>query len=669
MNVCWLYAYDNNDSKAREEWCDLMQIGCVNNSFDPELRNVSRKFQAGDTELEAFVHKLENPEKSEFQVKRELAATQRREKNRISYESYRQQYMSHRAELRAGDLREVLVAARVYLGYHHIYDNACSQKDALVQWIGFELADDAMTGFEAVLHRSSLPSPSSVADSFADGTTWNYCYAIMAGLLARLRADLGFSDIPVEVTKTGLLLCLSNQLAISSDEVTLLRVALEPLVVSTDSDREDFARLWIEPSLAAGLSQIPGLHLLTHDEHWKYTGIRLAISWLTAYPQMPESIELVLISGLTHAAQFDALELLAQVRTGLTFDSTDRMLTWRAIDVFVRFDSVKDEISDIGSQYPEFIWHLRRRFQDGRRGFSTHLVNTIQAKWIISQFRTQWPYATMPGESEGDENPFDASDFLRALISRITGDTSLEASEAFQELISEPRDSYSDLILHMAMEQRQKRAEEEFIPIQPKDLNHLLCEGPPSNMDDLKSLILEELAVAQQKLIGDDLDLVRLFWNDAGVPYDENLCRDRLAALISPELHRYDIQRITEADMPKTKRADLAFARGQLQLPMEVKGQWHPEVWHAATDQLEQQYLIDWRSQRCGIYCVLWFGPVRSATGRRLKAPPEGMKAPSSAEEMRKMLVELLPKSQRVLIDVVVIDFEAGKVEPRRSAS
>jgi hypothetical protein len=213
----------------------------------------------------------------------------------------------------------------------------------------------------------------------------------------------------------------------------------------------------------------------------------------------------------------------------------------------------------------------------------------------------------------------------------------------------------------MAAEQRQKGAEEALAPLLPRGLGELLTEGAPSNIDDLKALVLEELTVAQKKLIGDDLDQVRDFWNDAGIPHDENRCRDRLAAMISPELIRYNIQRVTEADMPQTKRADLAFARGQRQLPMEVKGQWHENVWDAATDQLDPQYLIDWRSEQRGIYCVLWFGDLASSTRRRLKAPPKGLKRPNTSEEMGRMLIDRIPESRRSLIDVVVLDLTAGR--------
>ena len=136
----------------------------------------------------------------------------------------------------------------------------------------------------------------------------------------------------------------------------------------------------------------------------------------------------------------------------------------------------------------------------------------MQAKWIISEFRGVWPYATHLGSSSGDTNPEDATDFLRALLGKLAADSSLEATTALNALIDEPQDSYSDLIRHMAAEQLQKRAEESFSAIAPKAIGDLLADGPPSNAEDLRSLILEEISVAQKKLTGEDIDEVRDFW-------------------------------------------------------------------------------------------------------------------------------------------------------------
>jgi hypothetical protein len=651
---------DNKNAALRADWCDFMRLGISGNGFDAGLRAASRKFQNSDAQLEAFVRKLENPNKSAWERKQQRDEAKGEKKRRISHEMRRRHYRANRTALCAGEFREILEPSKVYLGLFMDQDRKKLPMDRLAEWLDSELMADTMAGLEAVLHRKDLPSSTEVARGFAEGRTWNYCFAIMAGMLARQCAGQSFADLAADVRTTALLLCHSNFLVGDHDDLPALRDALEQSIVPTAKDRESFACLWIEPSLAAGTSHISALYKLAHDKRWQAIGVALAPKWLMTFSHLPKNIELELVDCLTHSGAVTALASVAAARADTVFQDDEHMYAWLAIDALVRFDTVLPDLSGIGAQHPEFIWFLRDRFQLERRG-AILPVSVAQASWIVSEFRTHWPYADLEGSGTGNTNPYDATDFLRAMINRIADDTNVEAREAMQALISELTDSYTNMIRHMAVEQRQKRAEEDFTPLLPKDLGELLNEGPPSNADDLKSLVLEELTVAQRILLGDDVDQVRDFWSDEGRPYDENRCRDRLTAMIGPELIRYNIQRITEADMPKTKRADLAFACGQLQIPMEVKGQWHPEVWQAATDQLDLKYLIDWRSEQRGIYCVLWFGNLPSTSGRRLQAPPKGHKAPDSANEMRNMLNERIPEARRALIDVVVLDLTAGK--------
>lgn len=665
QDVTWfldqLAESDNKDPVLREDWCDLIRLGIGPAGFPPNLRLSSDKFQAGDQQLDAFVRRLENPKKTAWMRKEERNNAKREKRGRIDNEIIRRFYSKNRAKLRAGELGVIVDPGKAYLG---LFRNLSQEKPPtarIADWLGAELADDVMAGLEAVLHRSDIPSPEQVAKGFVENKIWNYCYAILAGLLARQHAGLDFENLSTDVRTTGLLLLYENPIGLRvDDDLSSLRDALEESVISTTVQREDFARNWIEPSLVARKSNASGLYVLAHNQRWKATATALVPGWLITFLDLPEQVERTLVDCLTHSGALASLASVAAARDSITFRNEEHMFAWLAIDVLVRFDIALPNLSGIGTEHPEFIWFLRNRFQFERRG-ATHTIGIGQAKWIISQFRAQWPYAVLNGSGSGNTNPYDATDFLRTMINRIANDTSLEATEAMQVLMAEPPDSYSDLIRHMAAEQRQKRAEEEFAPLFPKDLEKLLIEGPPTNADDLKSLVLEELSVAQKILRGDDVDQVRDFWSDLGIPYDENRCRDRLAAIIGPELIRYDIHRITEADMPKNKRADLAFARGRLQLPMEVKGQWHSNVWDAATEQLDLKYLIDWRSEQRGIYCVLWFGDLPSSSGRRLQAPPTGFKSPASANEMRKMLVSRIPEGRRALIDVVVVDLTAGK--------
>ncbi len=374
-------------------------------------------------------------------------------------------------------------------------------EDRVAEWLGPNLRDDTMVGLEAVLGRSDLPTPAQVAEGFAEGTVWNYSFPIMAGLLARWRAGRGLASLPPAVLATGLLLCHDIGGGWCQDEdLSAFRDALEALILPTSQDRVNFTRLWIEPSLAAGRSHIPGLYMFAHNEKWLATGGVLAAGWLTAFLNVPENIELELVDCLTHSGQLVALRSVAIGRANTLFRNFDHMLAWLAIDVLVCFDTVVPDVGGIGSRNPEFIWFLRDRFQLERRGRLLG-VSPAQAKWIISEFRREWPYAVLEGNGSGDTNPYDATDFLRAMMGRLADDASAEASEAMQALITEPTDSYTDVIRHTAAEQRQKRAEQSFAAISPKGLGGLFAEGPPSTVDDLKSLVVEELGIAQRKLM------------------------------------------------------------------------------------------------------------------------------------------------------------------------
>ena len=654
-----LSSSQNKDPALREDWKDLMRLALGSDGFESGLLEASYQFQSGDSQLEAYVQKLLNPLSPGRKRKQEHLKAKQERKKRIAYEWTRRNYSLKRDALRAGDFSEIFEPSQIYLGlgcYHE-----CTHSERLIALFGPELESDAMCGFEAVLHRCDTPSPTKIAQSYSESKRWNYSYAILAGLIARQRSGLGIADLSKDVQTAGLLICHDNaSMCADIDDLNSLRDALEQVVTPTDQDRENFARLWIEPSLVARCTHAPGLHILARNKSWQQAGAVLASEWLIRFPNLPPNVEDELINCLNYSGAYASLTSIATARHAMTFLDIDRLFAWLAIDILVRFEEVRPDVLGVGAHDPEFIWHLRDIFMLNEYNV-VNRVSLEQAKWIVSEFRAQWPKSSLRGTSSGNTNDYNATDFLIAMINRISNDASVECIEAMSTLIAGPVDTYSELIRHKAAEQRQKRAEEDFAPIPPKYLSALLTEGPPSNADDLKSFVLEELVVAQKILNGDDLDQVRDFWNESGVPHNENRCRDRLAALIGPTLQQYGIQRITEADMPNTKRADLAFTCGHLQLPMEVKGQWHSEVWQAATDQLDLKYLIDWRSEQRGIYCVFWFGDMPSASGRRLQVQHLGGNAPTSADEMRNILIQNIPEARRAMIDVVVLDLTAGK--------
>jgi hypothetical protein len=658
-----LATLDIRNSRVRQDWKDLVLIGCGGTVLDPNVRAAADSARQGDKPLADFLRKLERNKRVGWQLRQEKEEVKRARKREVAFAIARREYETARDALRAGELSAITNPAKTYFNYFHDLPSEHSPRERLNEWLGSRLSDDALAGFEAALHRSDLPTPSEIADGFAGDTVLNYSFAIMAGLYERVYNGQGLSDLSAQLKRTALLLVHNDHgWKIESDN-EVLRDLLEAEVLAKPEERCAFAQLWIEPALAAGRAHVSGLYKLARDPDWQLAGATLAPQWLAAFPNVPVVVEIALVDCLTHSGSIEALHDIAKARASTVFRSFDHMLSWLAIDVLVRFDAARTHLDGIGARTPEFIFFLRNLIQLERRGEMLPL-KVVQAEWIISEFRERWPYAVLHGSSSGTKNDYDATDFLRSLIARLANDTSLEAGDAMGRLIAAVDDGYTDTIRHMAAEQRQKRAEEHFSTLTPRELATLLDDGPPGNIDDLKALVLEEIDVARRKLLGDDLDSLVDFWSDIGLPREENRCRDQLAAMIGPELFRYDIQRISEADMPQTKRADLAFSRQSLQLPIEVKGQWHTDVWDAATGQLDAQYLIDWRSEQRGIYCVLWFGHQPSASNRRLKTHPDNLAAPEDAQTMRRMLIDRIPEARRAMIDVVVLDLITGRLSP-----
>lgn len=650
---------DNRRETARSEWRDFMRLARTGKGLVAGALEAGRKFAGQDEQLSIFLEKLEDPKKQAWELKRDKNQAKADRKARINQELNRRHYAKLSVELKAGEFRAAYDPAKAYLGHFRDLKKFDDGKGRIADWLGTQASVDAILGFEAALHRDDLPDPSKISKGVAEGTWYKFTHVIVAGLLSRYRMGRGFSGIPRDTIVAGLLTCYYPGNVTQDDDFSDFQAALEAHLFKSHSDRLEFARLLVEPSVLAGKDHVTGLYMLHQKEEWHKVGAQLAEEYLSTHFDLNPAVEAELINCLTHSRQLVHVQKLARARATFVHPNFDHLQAWLAIDVLVRFDDVKDQLAGIGSRHRKFIWYLRNRLQEERRGALLPL-SVEQTKWVISEFRAEWPYKTLRGSGSGSYNSYDATDFLNALIARLANDTGAEATKALQSLIAEPEDTYSDSIRHMAAEQAQKRAEERFEPLTPASLAALLSDGEPTNIDDLKSLVVEELVVAQSILHGDDLDQVGNFWRDGKIPETENKCRDLLAALIGPRLERYKIQRITEADMPKNKRADLAFAIGQMQLPLEAKGQWHDDVWDAVASQLDAKYLIDWRSEQRGIYCVFWFGELPSKTGRRLKPRPNNQPTPSSAMEMQKMLEKTVPAERSGQIDIVVIDLTAG---------
>jgi len=649
--------------RTRSDWSDLVSLGVRTGKDNREVLAAAQAFPAFGLKERAAIRRATHPSKPLWKIRQEAEKAARHARDEADHQQAIAKFTAIVPKIKAGDLDATFNPAKFYLG---VQITARTQEkmppdERLVAVFNEKLAKEFFVGFEATLHKSDLPTIQQIADSHLQGKIWHVTYPLVAGLLRRHRSGQGFSGVSTDTLKKALLICMQQRGLSTDDDNDHLRVALEEAAAPQLADKRALLRSWIEPYFHARLSPHHELRVIEDMPLWNDAIASVAREWLLGYPEMLVDAEMDLVDALVHAEGVSAIVEVARARDGGIYRDDYQALAWLAIDVTYRFEEVRTELANVGRDHPQFLWHLRDRLQTKRRRPLIDAGLGVFA-WIVSEFRVAFPHTTISGASSGDKNAFDATDFLVSLASAIAGSTSDQAAQLMGNLVAMPSDTYSDMFRHLAAEQSQKRAEESFAPVPPAELSAVLTSGAPSNVDDLRSVVGEELAEAQKVLLGDDLDQVRDFWNDQNVPRDENRCRDRLAALIQgPLFDSYGVNRITEADMPQSKRADLAFARGPKQLPMEVKGQWHPNVWDAVNSQLASQYLIDWRSEGRGLYCVLWFGEVPSATGRRLKPPPPGLASPLSPEQMREAIIALIPEARRPFIDVFVLDLSSGK--------
>lgn len=647
---------DRGVEHARADWRELTELLRGPEGLAADVIAIASPFAGEDDELLAHLETVRRPRPPrtpfDWELERAAEGDARQAERSTRFADQRANFAQHRDKLRAGDPSFIGNVAEAYcMQFRDL--RAETPLGRLEEWLGPHLAADAVVGLEAVLFRDDLPDLMEVSASVTDGPAWLMGLAALAGVMERLRRGDTLDGVPDHAL---LLANLHREwcLNVDGERGEAVQKALGDAVADTPERCERWRRLRIEPQLELGRAHVAGLYDVTHEPRFPDVAHRLLREWLLSFRTLPHGVEREMLDALLRAGDHDTVRELSSRRSEDGVVDASVTLFWQVADWITGPEPSLVVPTGGPAIEPEFLKCFSERL--GLEGYRPTLPKLAAARleWLIARFRSFWPLVSRFDDGF-DRWSADAADLIRECISGLAADTGNAAAAALERLGDAQTDSYTDALLHAAAEQRQLRSEASFRTVLPAQLKALLEDGPPSTIEELRAIVLDELARAQAMLRGSDTDRVVEFWADDGRPRDENRCRDRIADILEPALQRYGIQRIPEREMPQRKRADLAFACGTMQLPMEVKGQWHAHVWDAASDQLDLLYLRDWRSEDSGIYLVLWFGDVRSRTGRRLKPPPSG-EPPTNPQEMVTMLRERVPAARRNALAIRVLD-------------
>ncbi|MEG3155704.1 hypothetical protein [Sphingomonas sp. RB1R13] len=634
-----------------DRWRDLLTMIHHDGAKGAEARAAAKRFVANRPDMLRWIDDLATPQPREWELRDRERQLKRKAKDAVRDAEHRASFLANRDKLLTGDIGNQ--PAQAYLGQFSDLSKDGPPHERIGLWLGNDLQADALAGFEAFLTREP-PSLTAgqIADSWAESRYWPLAWVLVAALMERMRTGKGFDDLPDE-RLIAAMLQIEHGLA-RSEEAKALGDALEAELKDRDA-YEAYARLLIEPHLRERRAHISGLYGLMREKAHVGLAAKLAAEWLGNFSQMTADVEEELIDCLVRAHDKDRLRTAAAERMGDESRDERSRQNWQAVALWTDFERASGLLDGVIGRDPNLIWSIRNRLGGQRHRDEAPVALPPQlAAWIVRASRAAWPNRHHPsGVRSGDQNAWDASEYVTRLIGHLGDDPSDEATALVTELRDAANDGYTDCLRRVATEQEAKRAELAYTPPTIADIANALAGAPPATCATLQADVLAALERVQARVRSDPTDCWRGFYRDDRVtPKGEEDCSDHLANLLALEAPgiRFD----PEVHVGSDREVDIACSVGNLRMPIEAKGQWNADLWTAADWQLRGQQAVDHLAAGHGIYLVYWFGAQKGR--KRLQKPPAGVESPETPEALRIALGEALTAPDQQNLRMFVLD-------------
>lgn len=427
---------------------------------------------------------------------------------------------------------------------------------------------------------------------------------------------------------------------------------------------EPAARLLVrfaKSEIAAGSAVIPNLDSLLLDPAHAEVAAQAAPELLSGFPvraqgQQVEALDLLLWSAIRYADRDALLPIIARKAAAKSMTVPQRP-HWIAAGLVAAPEVYREEIEQL--------------FDDVEAVFSA-------AQFFCPDYPTNFPdedtdpdtlrfLATRLGAMFGPETPTEprflgledrASDWIRGVLDEMASRVGPKPGEVLNALLEEPSlERWARPIESARSRQRIRDREAGFRHPDAERITRALRGGPPASAADFSALVAEHLDDLACHIAGGDANEWRYYWNEPTggslEPKNEESCRDALLAALRRRLgHEYKV--MPEARHAGGTRSDLLVSSKGYAVPIEIKRESHRELWTAISEQLLPRYATLPEAAGRGIYLVLWFGGYDTAR------PPKGI-PPTSPEDLRRRLLESLPRNERDRVEVRVLDVRPPK--------
>jgi cytidylate kinase len=480
----------------------------------------------------------------------------------------------------------------------------------------------------------------------------------------------------LESVKNSLLIALRTNLnirfdGVDKDQLDALRTEIDRLIFPNIESTEQFLRQYIEPQLAQPKCAYPEVYLLKIEEIFSPLLATLSIEWLSRFDELEYYALDELFEMATKNGDREELNKIIIGRCSLLLldppePTNDEKLEQRRKFWFGRafyFLSLEEAA-------PYWNWlkldrnsvfflneRSSRMSRNGHQYWPELTSRKIEA--ILYAFFDKWPKVHLPS-SYGTDSPSGetAYRFLTGVVWYIGDDRSGEVIPIINRLLAEP--SFADIhrvLKSIRVEQLRKNTLRYFEPPTPQKIVDLLDNNAVVTVEGLRQLIIQELTIYQKDIDGGEFNVANRFYtkdkNEKDIHLNEVNSVEIIADRLNLVLHPQNITVTSEHQTKNQNRIDITAAKmidGKRRLlVIEAKGQWHSELYSAASTQLYERYSIHPDAEYQGIYLVIWFGADVNIAGRKTREI-------TSAIELRKSIEETLPLELKGLIDVFVLD-------------
>lgn len=526
------------------------------------------------------------------------------------------------------------------------------------------IVDDVSTAEKALVNCLTSPlSPPPTLRELAKGRGQDEAMVLHAGCLIHFRINQSLADVDERVLR-AVKTDLGGARCYRDGEAEALEAEVDIHIFRCEKEIEDFAREFIEPTLSNRPGEPNNLWWLENKLAFKSLKAKLGLEWIERYKTAPIEATSRLFdicakecsrSQLTALIEKQYQEFLITNTEIESYDSKERREFWALRHLFFS-DRDKYDLWRYALIEADSILAIEQRVSrlshDEKTGWPALSADKIFL--IIDAYVLVWPKVDLP-TSWGSESPKNerAYRFIRDVIWRIDKDDPDRSIPVINSMLSDIKfsDFYNDL-RSMKMAAIRKNGLRDFKPATPKEIISLLDMGDIASVEDMRALLVEELEGLQAWLKGADTDPLDMFWPQ-GQRVDENTARNRIVEMLQMRMTALNTSVVIEHHMAGSNRCDFTAAKvidGNTHLLVcEVKGQWHPNLFSAASSQLNDLYAAHPNADSQGVYLVLWFGSSVKVAGRK----NHGFTTP---QKLRDEILTRMPAELNGLIDVCVLD-------------